>query len=286
VQPPPTLIPDQTAGGLPDHTQLPETDGTVPTNFQEHPQSNLLTSSLLPRLHKLHPDGRFSIGHDSLIYFKYTQPVLDGSKAPDWFYIPGVPPLLKGQRRRSYVLWQEKVPPKVVIEYVSGDGTEEHDTTPERGKFWVYEKAVCADYYAIFDADGGIVELYKLSDSSYHRIEPNAAGRLPIEPLGVELGLWRASYRDMDLTWLRFWDAATGQMLPSEEERAEAEHQRAEAERKRAETAESLVDDARRRLEEECERAENERQRAENERQKREKLAERLRSLGFDPDAA
>ena len=40
--------------GLPDHTQLPDKDGSIVTNFQEHHQSNLLTSCLLPRLRELH----------------------------------------------------------------------------------------------------------------------------------------------------------------------------------------------------------------------------------------
>jgi Uma2 family endonuclease len=262
---PSVVTPGQPGGELPDHTQLPEQDGTVPNNYQEHPQSSLLTSSIRPRLHQLHPDGQFSVGQDSFVYWRYTQPVLDGCKAPDWFYVPGVPPLLDGQKRRSYVLWQEKVLPLVVIEYVSGDGSEERDATPLTGKYWVYERGIGVAYYAIFDADRGTVDLFKLdAGGAYQRVEPNAAGRLPIEPLGVELGIWRGRYWDMDLPWLRFWDSATGEMLPSEEERAE--------------TAESLVDDTRRRLEEECERAEKERRRAE-------KLAERLRSLGLDPDS-
>lgn len=43
---------------LPDHTQLPESDGTFVKNFQEHPQSYVLTSSIEPISQKLHPDGR------------------------------------------------------------------------------------------------------------------------------------------------------------------------------------------------------------------------------------
>jgi hypothetical protein len=35
---------------LPDHTQLPESDGRFVKNFQEHPQSLLLTSSIRPVL--------------------------------------------------------------------------------------------------------------------------------------------------------------------------------------------------------------------------------------------
>lgn len=48
---------------LPDHTQLPESDGTFVKNFQEHPQSVLLTDSLQPILEQLHPDGQYTIGH-------------------------------------------------------------------------------------------------------------------------------------------------------------------------------------------------------------------------------
>lgn len=35
---------------FPDHTQLPESDGTFVKNFQEHPQSIILTDSITPVL--------------------------------------------------------------------------------------------------------------------------------------------------------------------------------------------------------------------------------------------
>ena len=38
---------------LPDHKQLPDSDGTFVKNFQEHPQSIVLTSSIAPVLEKL-----------------------------------------------------------------------------------------------------------------------------------------------------------------------------------------------------------------------------------------
>jgi Uma2 family endonuclease len=256
---------------LPDHTQLPCEDGTFVQNFQEHPQTNLLTSCLLPRLRELHPNGQFCIGHDSGIYYRFTKPPLDGCRAPDWFYVPGVPPTLEGQVRRSYVMWQESVRPLMVVEVVSGDGSEERDTTPHRGKFWIYEQAIGAAYYALYEGEKGAVELYQLAGGRYQRVTPNAAGRLPVEPLGVELGIWQGTYRGVSYPWLRVWDSKTGELLLNEEERAEAEKQRAE-------TAESLLDDARRRLEEECERAEAERRRAE-------RIAERMRAAGLDPDA-
>ncbi|NES85189.1 MAG: Uma2 family endonuclease, partial [Moorea sp. SIO2B7] len=42
----------------PDHTQLPESDGTFVKNFQEHPQSIILTDSMGEILQQRHPDGQ------------------------------------------------------------------------------------------------------------------------------------------------------------------------------------------------------------------------------------
>ena len=118
MSPPAVATPEATIM-LVDHRNLPDTDGTV-QNFQQQPQNDLLTSSLLPSLHQLYPDGMFAIGHDSGIYWRQTQPPLDGCKAPDWFLVPGVPPLLNGESRRSYVLWQEGVRPLIVMEFGHG----------------------------------------------------------------------------------------------------------------------------------------------------------------------
>jgi len=102
-----TFTPELTATSLPDHTQLPESDGTFVKNFQEHPQSILLTDSIRPVLQQLHPNGRYCIGQDCGIYWRLTDPPEKGAEAPDWFYVPNVPPLLDGEVRRSYVLWKE-----------------------------------------------------------------------------------------------------------------------------------------------------------------------------------
>ncbi|MBC6436441.1 hypothetical protein FM036_47200, partial [Nostoc sp. HG1] len=58
------FAPSQIAFTLPDHTQLPESDGTFVKNFQEHPQSLLLTDPIRPVLDRLHPTGQYAIGQD------------------------------------------------------------------------------------------------------------------------------------------------------------------------------------------------------------------------------
>lgn len=295
----PATLPFEAWTELPDHTQLPDRDGSIVVNFQEHPQSNLLTDCLLPRLRELHPDGQFAVGCDVGIYWRFTPPaVLEGCKAPDWFYVPGVPPMLDGKRRRSYVLWREGLKPQLVIEYVSGDGSEEHDATPYTGKFWVYEQGICAPYYAIFDAEKVALEVYRLEGGRYRQLTANAAGRFPFKPLRVELGLWEGTYRGITGPWLRVWDGDTGKLMPLSEERAETaealidesrerleeETERAESERKRADEAEGQVVEEKRRVEDEKKRADEEKRRADGADQRLQQLAEKLRALGIDPE--
>jgi hypothetical protein len=52
------------------------------------------------------------------------EPAERGAEAPDWFYVPDVPPKLDGEIRRSYVLWKEFVAPLIALEFVSGEGVE------------------------------------------------------------------------------------------------------------------------------------------------------------------
>jgi Uma2 family endonuclease len=304
MNPPTVVVPDLPAVP-PDHKQLPESDGAIVENFQEHPQANLLTECLRPRLIELRPDRQFCIGCDSGIYWRWTQPALDGCKAPDWFLVMGVPPMLEGELRRSYVLWRESIRPLVVIEFVSGDGAEERDTTPYQGKFWVYEQGIGAAYYVIYEVKNASIEVFRLEACAYRPVAPNSKGRFPIEPLGIELGIWEGTYREMTLPWLRVWDAATGELLPLADERAETaegllvdtrqmlteETERAEAERKRADTAEQQVESQRKRADEQARLLEEERKRTDEEtrlreeaQQKADRFAERLRALGIAPE--
>lgn len=59
---------------LPDHTELPESDGTFVKNFQEHPQSILITNSIWPVLEAHHDDAQFAVGQDCGIYWRMIEP--------------------------------------------------------------------------------------------------------------------------------------------------------------------------------------------------------------------
>jgi len=248
---------------LPDHKQLPDSDGTFVKNFQEHPQSIVLTSSIEPILEKLHPDGHYCIGQDSGIYWRMMEPPEKGAEAPDWFYVPNVPPMLDGEYRRSYVLWKEYVAPLIAIEFVSGNGAEERDATPpseteKAGKFWVYEQAIRIPFYVIFDGFRDNLEAYHLLDGRYVKMPPNDRGHYAIAPMGVELGL----ILDNGVSWLRWWDESGNLLLTGDERAVQAE----------------AIADQQKAI---ANRATLAQQQAE---QKAQRLAERLRALGYDPE--
>jgi hypothetical protein len=215
---------------LPDHTQLPDKDGNFVKNYQEPPQGDLLTDCITPILQEIHPDGQYCIGRDCGIYWRLPEPPEapeKGAEAPDWFYIPNVPSTLDGQIRRSYVLWQETVVPLIALEFVSGNGAEERDKTPVKGKFWVYERAIQVPFYGIYEVKKALVEVYQLINGRYQKMKPNSRGRYPIEPLKVELGIWQGQYQNQQWPWLRWWDAE-GHLLLTSQEKALQERQRAD----------------------------------------------------------
>ncbi|MBD2447730.1 Uma2 family endonuclease [Nostoc sp. FACHB-152] len=248
---------------LPDHTELPESDGTFVKNFQEHPQSILLTDSITNVLQQLHPDNQYCIGQDCGIYWRLTEPPERGAEAPDWFYVPNVPPMLNGKFRRSYVLWQEYVAPLIVLEFVSGDGSEERDKTPLNGKFWVYEQAIRVPFYGIYEVNQASVEVYHLVDGHYELVTANERGHYVIPPMGVELGIWQGQYKNSAAPWLRWWDAQGNLLLNSDEKSQQLTSQ----------------------LEQEHERSHQLALQLEQEQQRAERLAERLRQLGIDPNS-
>lgn len=247
---------------FPDHTQLPESDGTFVKNFQQHPQSLILTDSIGSVLQQRHPDGQYCIGQDCGIYWQETDPPEKGAEAPDWFYVPNVPPKLNDKIRRSYVIWREHIAPMIALEFASGNGEEERDQTPYTGKYWVYEQVMRIPFYGIYEVNNAKLEVYHFVDGFYQPLRANERGHYPIAPLGVELGLWQGSYQNQEFLWLRWWDLQGNLLLIGE--------QRAEQERLKAERAEQ--------------RAEQERLRAENAEARAARLAERLKAMGVEPN--
>ncbi len=198
-------------------------------------------------------------------------------KAPDWLYIPQVadPEI---DERNAYTPQLEGDRPAVVMEFISHTDGGEYSVkrTFPPGKWFFYEQILQVPTYVIFDADGGLLEVYTLENERYTLESSDENGRHWIASMNLWLGTWRGPKEERDGYWLRWWNP-DGELLPwalekvaqieqaanQAKQAAEAERQRAEAERQRAEA--------------ECQRAEAECQRAD-------RLAELLRQQGIDPD--
>jgi Uma2 family endonuclease len=193
-------------------------------------------------------------------------------KRPDWFAVVGVSRLYAGQDlRMSYVIWDEKVSPWIVVELISpgtamsdlGELEREQNGTPT--KWQVYEQLLQVPNYVVYDRYKGNLHVFKLVDGLYQRQTPAANG-YRFDELGIGLGLWEGEYLGFTRPWLRWYDAQGNWILTEAEQERQ---QRAEAEH-RAEDAEHRAEDAEHRAEDAEHRAE--------------RLAERLRELGIDSD--
>lgn len=253
----------------PTHLDLPHTDDQPVENEYQPIQTWLLLDTLNSHLSEIHPEKNYFLGADCGIYFKRTTPPLQGCLAPDFYYVPGVPKFLDGDRRKSFVMWDEGAPPLLVIEYVSRAGSEERDDTPGTGKFWIYEQEIRAKYYLIWHPKREKLEAFVLADGRYMPMEANLDGRYSIPEMEAEFGIWEGEFDDGIDVWLRPWTPEGDLVLTSGESKEEAET--------RAESFKRRVNSERR-------RADAEKQRADNERVVKEKLAAKLRELGIDPD--
>ncbi|MEN9250895.1 MAG: Uma2 family endonuclease [Thermostichales cyanobacterium BF3_bins_165] len=276
-------------------------------------QAELLRQTFQP---PNYPVERIFVATDLNLYYDPHNPLW--YKRPDWFAVVGGERLYEGQDSRlSYVIWQEGIPPFIVIELLS-PGTEAEDlgrTVRGEGqpptKWQVYERHLRVPYYMVFNRYTDELLAYQLVGGHYQVLPAGERGLwLPEVELG--LGLWLGEIEGIERLWLRWYDQ-TGTWIPTpaelawqERQRAEQERQRAEQERQRAEQERQRAEQERQRAEQERQRAEQERQRAEQEhqraeqerqradsaearleqeRQRHQRLAERLRALGLDPEA-
>ncbi len=186
------------------------------------------------------PDLLFC-GVDMNLYYDVKHP--KWYKRPDWFAVVGVPRWYKERDMRlSYVVWDEKINPLVVVELLS-PGTEDEDlgeTIGEEGKpptkWEVYESILKVPYYVTFSRYTNEMKAFHLVGDRYQRAELNE-GRLLVPEVELSLGLWQGSYKQRDRLWLR-WMTPEGDLIPILEEEAAVAKQRAINAEQRATNAE------------------------------------------------
>lgn len=184
-------------------------------------QSQLLRETFQPP--NWNRDEVFS-AMDLNLYYDVTHP--NWYKRPDWFAVVGVPRLYEGREPRlSYVRWQERIDPLIVVELLS-PGTEEEDlgqTARQFGKpptkWQVYEQILRVPYYVVFNRYTDEIQAFQLVGDRYQSAELTEA-RLPIPRIELSLGLWQGSYENLDRLWLR-WMTPNGDLILTASERAE-----------------------------------------------------------------
>lgn len=166
------------------------------------------------------------------MFFYYRQGNKRKHKAPDIMVVKGIDATI---RRRSYKLWEEKVPPSVVIELTSAETKNEDIVT----KPALYASLGIKEYFLfdpLFEYLDEQLLGYRMVDGEYIPIKPDTDGDLHSEELGIIFSI--------DGALLRVVDPQTGEFIPALEEaveQAEQEAQRAKQEAQRAAEAEAEI---------------------------------------------
>jgi Uma2 family endonuclease len=228
-------------------------------------QSHLLSLTL--KLSGYQSSETFT-ANDLNLYYDLAHPLW--YKRPDWFLAAGVSRLYEGKvSRDSYVVWQEKVNPTIVVELLS-PGTEgddlgrfaiankkrsstlkQHQKTPQKArkgnsphppsKFEVYEEILKVPYYIVFNKRGNQLRYFRQTQGRYQEQSVAASNpRLWIPELDLGLALWQGNFRGITQSWLR-WCDENGILIPTEAEAARKEAQLAQAKAQLAQTEAQLA---------------------------------------------
>ncbi|MBZ8180212.1 Uma2 family endonuclease [Oscillatoria salina] len=228
---------------LPSAKDLPDSDDTPVDNELQDMIPGLL-KAIIALLWADRWDWFFGV--DMGIYYDPEKPAI----VPDGFLSIGVERFIDEGLRLSYVLWEERVLPILVLEVVS---------QKRRGEY-TSKKQMYADlgilYYVVYNPlrkRKQPLEVYRLVEKKYI-LQPGENVWLP--ELNLAIGRERGTYQGIEREWL-YWYDRQGQRYLTPEERIQQAEQRAT-------NAEQRANDAERRTE---------------------ILAERLRALGIDPNS-
>ncbi|NEP82267.1 MAG: Uma2 family endonuclease [Okeania sp. SIO3B3] len=277
-------------------SENPEEPG-LPDVFHDF-QPELLRQTFQPS--NWYPNKLFC-GTDMNLYYDVKHP--KWYKRPDWFAVVGVPRLYdEWDMRLSYVVWDEKINPLVVVELLS-PGTEDEDlgeTIGEPGKpptkWEVYERILQVPYYVIFSRYTNEMKAFHLVGDRYQRAELSE-GRLLLPEVKLSLGLWQGSFNSTNRLWLR-WMTPEGDLIPTLEEKEAAAKQEAAVAKEKEAAAKQEAAVAEQRAINAEQRAINAEQRAINAEQEAaavkeelaaakkqsDRLLAKLRELGIIPD--
>lgn len=250
---------------LPSAHEYVSEDDTPVDNLQSEKQQRLLVEPLYSS--RPIPAPFLAAANVGLFYILKGDPIV-----PDMMLSLGVQCAddFSQRENRAYFVWEFGKLPEVCIEIVSnkeGDELTLSSKSKQKGKTTAKKDLyaqIRIPYYVVFDPlrqiqtktdmNTALLRVWSNSAGRYTELTPaqgiSDVGQMVwLEEVGLGLTLWSGQFEeDITRVWLR-WCSHDGQVIPTGAERAETERLRAETERQRAE-----------------------------------RLAEKLRSLGVDPD--
>ena len=185
----------------PGEDELPYDFGPPMDSNHHRDNMNLLVDSL--RLHWADRE-RGAVEGNMAFYFKEQQVHQNDFLGPDVFVVSdGVK-----RNRKSWVMWQESLPPDVVIELLSAR-TEKRDRGEKKE---IYARMLRVTDYFLFDPTDGRFEGFRLDGGQYHPLELGEDGLMPVSSIGMKLGLrWSVDHGER-LPWLR-WFTDEGELV-------------------------------------------------------------------------
>jgi Uma2 family endonuclease len=199
---------------LPSAEDLPDSDDTPVDNELQNDLPNLL-KAILAAIWSERNDWFFGV--DMGIYYDPNQPAI----VPDGFLSLGVPRIIDENLRLSYVLWEERQIPTLVLEVVSQTRRGEYT----RKKAFYAEIGIL--YYVIYNPlrrRKPRLESYYLEAGQYHVLEGEPVW---LPAIGLGIGRETGIYQGVEREWL-YWYDHQGHRYPTPEERAEQAERRAE----------------------------------------------------------
>jgi Uma2 family endonuclease len=227
-------------------TDLPYDDGEPLETPRHRAAMNLLIDSLD---HHWSDREDYFVGGNMFLYYSVAQVKNKDFRGPDFFAVLGVD---RFTLRKYWAIWDEGGKyPDVIIELMS-DSTAAIDLQEKKN---LYERTFKTSDYFVYDpySPQSLQGWHLDQNQQYQPLTANPQGWLWCQALELWVGTWEGTHNREFAPWLRFYDA-TGNLVQLANETAQQQVEAAQLQ-------------------------------AEQERLRADQLAEKLRSLGVDPDA-
>ena len=204
---------------LPSAEELPDSDDTPVDNELQDLIPHVL-KAILAIIWSERMDWYFGV--DMGIYYNPQQPT--DVIVPDGFLSIGVPRIIDSDLRLSYVLWDEKVIPTMVLEVVSqtrrGEYTKKKEDYANMGVL----------YYVIYNPlrkKKPRLEVYQLNNQQYELLEGEP---IWLSEIGLGIGKEIGVYQGVEREWLYWYDQDGKRYFTPEERALQAENRALQAE--------------------------------------------------------